>query len=115
MCPKSAESLMPDPEGLTAAAASVRCDKTGLDHSNDPSPNPDVCPGVKNDQKAELKQFLAQTVKISVERHSCAFQRHSHVAMALLNQLNCRTACIEMLEKISLFINRKAIVSQHFS
>ena len=56
---------MPDPEGLTAAAAaSVQCDKTGLDHSDDPSRNPDVCPGVKNDQKAELKQFLAQEEKL---------------------------------------------------
>lgn len=51
---------MPDPEGLTAA---VQCDKTGLDHSDDPSPNPGVCSGVKNDQKAQVKQFLSQDKK----------------------------------------------------
>lgn len=104
---------MPDPEGLTAAA-SIQCDKTGLDHSNDPSPNPDVCPGVKNDQKAELKQFLAQEEKISMESHSCAFQQDSHVATALLSQLNCRTSCIEMIEKIPLFINRKLFFFRTF-
>lgn len=62
---------MPDPEGLTAA---VQCDKTGLDHSDDPSPNPGVCSGVKNDQKAQVKQFLSQDKKMSMESHSCAFQ-----------------------------------------
>lgn len=94
---------MPDPEGLTAAA-SLWCDETGLDHSNGPSLNPDVCPGVKNDQNAELKQLLAQEEKIGMASHSCAFQQHNHVAMGLLSQLNSKTACMEMLGK-SLFLS----------
>lgn len=106
---------MPDPEGLTAAA-SLWCDKTGLDHSNGPSLNPNVCPGVKNDQNAELKQFLAQEGKISMESHSCAFQQHNHVAMALLNQLNSTTACMEMLGKhLFLSTEKRYFPSRRFS
>lgn len=89
---------MPAPEGLTAAA---QCDKIGLDSSNDPSPSLGVCPGVKNDQKAEAKEFLAWELKNEFGRSPICLSQHNHVALA--NQPNCRTVCIEMLEKISFY------------
>lgn len=95
-------SLMPAPAGLTAAA---HCDKTGLDSSNDPGPNPGVCPGVKNDQKA-------QELKNEFGRSLICLSQHSHVAMA--NQPNCRTACIEMLEKISFYQQKSWFFSRCF-
>lgn len=96
------------PLRLTGAAVPIQCDRTALDHSKNPRSNPDVCPGVENDWKAEPKSFLAQEEKISREKRS-------HVPMVLLFQPNCRTAHTEILKNVPLFINRKVVFFKYSS
>lgn len=63
--------------------------------------------------KSWTKIISGSRIKKSVWKVTRAFQQHSQVAMALLNQLNCTTACTEMLEKIC-FYQQKSDFSKTF-
>lgn len=113
MCPKNAESS----QCQTLRGWQQHCSVTRLNLTTQMIPAQTLVSVLvwRMTKKSSTETIVAQEEKMSMESPSSAFQPHSHVAMALLNQLNSRTTCIEMFEKRSLSINRKVIFSRHFS